>query len=353
MTKRISYHIIFWLSYVFFKAYLNFISSDVPGPTTPVFSIFLVMLFVQVVLLVVKLPVVYLLFGITDRFLDKRWSIIKSAGAALVVCITGTVLFTLINHFIVLKKIYNIQPDYSASFSFSSMLYSFFLLCFVAGVAMAIKLVRVNIRQKQAEQEMIKKKLETELRFLKSQTNPHFLFNTLNNIYALTRKKSDSAPEAVLKLSKLLRFMLYEAENTSIPIADELKVIDSYIELEKIRYNERLEVRYASKIDDATQHIAPLILLPFVENAFKHGASEARFNSYIHIDIKLEKGQLYFVIENSTSVTDKEETGKKIGLQNVRRQLELMYPEHVLIIDNTGDHFKVSLHINLRNHATL
>ena len=115
----------------------------------------------------------------------------------------------------------------------------------------------------------MRKKLETELQFLKSQTNPHFLFNTLNNIYALARKKSDSTADAVMKLSKLLRFMLYESQKKFISITDEIQVLDDFIELEKIRYGEKLQLIFNKSIDNESHPIAPLILLPFVENAFK------------------------------------------------------------------------------------
>ncbi len=354
MTKRILYHTCFWLAYTLFKTYLNYIADELPQGSNPLFNTFFTMFAAQFALILVKLPLVYILFGIADRFFAKTWSLWRSGTSIAALFIAGSLVFIIINHFIVLEHIYGLPGSSRSWFSFSSMLYAFFILSFVAGLAMAIKLVRLNMRQKEAAQEMIKKKLETELRFLKSQTNPHFLFNTLNNIYALARKKSDDTAEAVLKLSKLLRFMLYESANKTIPIADELKVIDSYIELERIRYNERLEISFQQQIDDPAQPIAPLILLPFVENAFKHGASETRFSSFIHIEIRLNKGYLYFMVENSQASQDKEiSKGEKIGLQNVSRQLELMYPGHTLEIENEATRFSIQLNINLLSHASL
>jgi two-component system, LytTR family, sensor kinase len=175
----------------------------------------------------------------------------------------------------------------------------------------------------------------------------------LNNIYALARKKSDDTANVVMKLSKLLRFMLYESRKERIPVSAEIRMIEDYLELEKIRYNERLTIRFEKDLDDTGQHIAPLLLLPFIENAFKHGASETRFDSFIHIRVHLKAGQLKFCIENSkeengdTTVTD------NIGLSNVRRQLELMYQEHTLQVDNQKSSFTVHLTINLNNDATL
>ena len=209
------------------------------------------------------------------------------------------------------------------------------------------------MRQKETEQEIIKKKLETELQFLKAQTNPHFLFNTLNNIYALARKKSDNTADVVLKLSKLLRFMLYESQKENITISEEIQVIDDYIELEKIRYSSGLKLNFLKSVDNELELIAPLILLPFVENAFKHGASESRFGSIINIDLYLLEGNLYFKIENSISSETQKMQPEKLGLKNIKRQLELLYPEHSLEIENDETHFAVTLNLKLNKSDTV
>jgi two-component system LytT family sensor kinase len=226
-------------------------------------------------------------------------------------------------------------------------------MLFIGASAIAMKLLRMHWVGREREKKLLQEKLEAELKFLRTQTNPHFLFNTLNNIYALARKKSDDTADVVMKLSKLLRFMLYESRKERIPVSAEIRMIEDYLELEKIRYNDRLTIHFEKDIDDASQLIAPLLLLPFIENAFKHGASETRFDSYIHIKVHLQAGLLRFCIKNSkeengdTTVTD------NIGLSNVRRQLELMYTEHQLQVDNQKDHFSVHLTINLNNDATL
>jgi LytS/YehU family sensor histidine kinase len=224
---------------------------------------------------------------------------------------------------------------------------------FCASLAVAMKLLRTYWIGREREKGLVKEKLEAELKFLRNQTNPHFLFNTLNNIYALARKKSEHTPEVVMKLSKLLRFMLYESRKERIALADEIRMIDNYLELEKIRYNERLSIEFAKDIDDPGQEIAPLLLLPFIENAFKHGASETRFDSYIHIDVRLEKGLLNFFIENTKEDTGETGVTENIGLSNVRRQLELMYNEHTLQVENRKDRFKVHLTVNLTSDATI
>jgi sensor histidine kinase YesM len=230
---------------------------------------------------------------------------------------------------------------------------TFLDLLVIVGVVVAINQYRLYQRSKENQKRLEKDKLEAELKFLRTQTNPHFLFNTLNNIYALARKKSDLTADVVMKLSKLLRFMLYESRNDTITIAEEQRILQDYIELEKIRYSDRLSIRFETSIDDESQPVAPLILLPFVENAFKHGASETRLETFIHIRTQLQSGHLIFIIENSKDENGERTITENIGLANVRRQLELMYPEHTLEMENGKEQFKVTLNLNLLNHATI
>jgi two-component system LytT family sensor kinase len=224
---------------------------------------------------------------------------------------------------------------------------------FVAGIAAALKFARMQLRGKEREKNLLKEKLETELKFLRNQTNPHFLMNTLNNIYALARKKSDDTAEVVMKLSELLRFMLYESGQDRIDLTDEIKVLEDYLELEKMRYNERLEVSFTRNVDSNAYQITPLLLLPFVENAFKHGVSETRFKSFVNINMQVEKSCLNFTVENSSDNHSPHSGAKNIGLYNVRRQLELMYKDFNLDVQNGGSTFKVHLTLNLNDHVKI
>ena len=237
-------------------------------------------------------------------------------------------------------------------FSFSRLLSSFITIYSIVGIAGAIKLVRTRRRQKDREQRLVREKLESELHFLRAQVNPHFFFNTLNNIYGLARKQSNQTAESVMRLSKLMRFILYECTGNQISIEQELKIIEDYIELEKLRYNERLEVFFEKKIDDKNTQIAPLLLLPFVENSFKHGASESRFQSKIEIDLKVENNSLEFFIKNSKE-PNLQNNPQGFGLQNVKRQLELVYPNHhELSITEEEKSFSVLLTINLNSNES-
>ncbi len=198
-----------------------------------------------------------------------------------------------------------------------------------------------------------KEKLEAELNFLKSQIHPHFLFNTLNNLYALTLKKSDKAPDMVIQLSHLLEYTLYSGKETEVELAEEIKQLEGYIDLEKLRFGKRLNISSDIPEDTGGLMIAPLILLPFVENSFKHGASNDLESPFISLKIKTDNQELDFAVTNSyRSESGKfEPYGERIGLNNVRRRLELLYPKrHVLQINQKEDIFEVNLKMVL-NYA--
>ncbi len=195
-------------------------------------------------------------------------------------------------------------------------------------------------------------KQEAELNYLKSQTNPHFLFNTLNNIYSLARDKSDLAPESILRLSKILRYMLYEAGGQYVAIEQELKIINDYIALEKLRYDESLRVNFNHDIEDMKQALPPLLLIPLVENAFKHGVSETRHQPFVNIQISVNKRQLTLLVKNSTEPFEgTHKVVENIGLSNLRRQLELLYTDYELSVQHGDAVFTASLKINLASHV--
>jgi hypothetical protein len=194
-------------------------------------------------------------------------------------------------------------------------------------------------------------KQEAELNFLKSQTNPHFLFNTLNNIYSLARAKSDLAPESILRLSKILRFMVYEAGGAYISIEQELKIISDYIALEQLRYDETLRIQFSYDIEDMKQALPPLLLIPLVENAFKHGVSETRHQPFVDIYLAVRNRQLQFFVKNSFDDDEERRVKENIGLSNLRRQLELLYTDYDLRVQPGESVFSTTLKINLASHV--
>ncbi len=208
------------------------------------------------------------------------------------------------------------------------------------------------VRLKQATQQLMIEKQSAELNYLKSQTNPHFLFNTLNNIYSLARDKSDLAPESILRLSKILRYMLYETGGEYIAIEQELKIINDYIALEKLRYDESLHISFNYDVEDMKQAIPPLLLIPLVENAFKHGVSETRGRPYVNIHLAVRQRQLIFIVKNSIETSAGEGLVKEnIGLSNLRRQLQLLYTDYELFVQPQGAEFIATLKINLASHV--
>lgn len=207
-----------------------------------------------------------------------------------------------------------------------------------------------NIKLRELNDQLKIEKKEAELNYLKTQTNPHFLFNTLNNIYSLARDKNDLAPESILRLSKILRFMLYAAGDDVIAIEEELKIISDYIELEKLRYDESLLIRFNTDIDTARQAIPPLLLIPLVENAFKHGVSETGSNPFVDIHITVQQQQLLMIIKNSAAAgADQMQIKENIGLSNLRKQLHLLYKDYELTLARHSAVFTATLRINLKS----
>ncbi len=208
------------------------------------------------------------------------------------------------------------------------------------------------IKLKHQAQQLRIENQAAELNYLKSQTNPHFLFNTLNNIYSLAKDKSDPAPESILRLSKILRFMLYETGGEYIAIEQELKIMNDYIALEKLRYDDSLRINFNHDIEDMKQALPPLLLIPLVENAFKHGVSETRNNPFVDIHLSVNNRVLSFVIKNSAEAFAEERSVKEnIGLSNLRRQLELLYKDFNLSVLQEESKFTAVLEINLASHV--
>jgi two-component system LytT family sensor kinase len=218
----------------------------------------------------------------------------------------------------------------------------------VTFTALAIKLLKYWYTNQKAQQILTEEKLQAELNFLKTQIHPHFLFNTLNNLYALTLKKSDRAPEMVLKLSELINYMLYECRSDEVALSKEVKFIRNYVDIEKMRYGDKLDVDIRITGDVSDRNIAPLIILPFVENCFKHGASENLQPSWVKVTIDSHADHIVIKVENSKSLDNG--NGKRreegIGIQNVKRRLVLQYPNrHELKIINGEETFLVILSI--------
>lgn len=212
--------------------------------------------------------------------------------------------------------------------------------------AVTIKLLKHWYTNQKAQQVLKEEKLQAELKFLKTQIHPHFLFNTLNNLYALTLKRSERAPDMVLKLSELIDYMLYECSGDAVSLEKEIKFIQNYIDIEKMRYGDKLDVDLLVTGDIQERAIAPLIILPFVENCFKHGASESLVQSWVKIRIDVQPTTIIVKVENSKAENGH---GRKegIGIQNVTRRLDLLFRDrYTLKIANEAATFLVVLTVH-------
>lgn len=193
--------------------------------------------------------------------------------------------------------------------------------------------------------------LQAELDFLKGQIHPHFLFNTLNNLYALTLSNSPKSPNIVMGLSEILRYMLYECNVEHVDLKKDVEVLESYILIEKIRYEDRLDLSFTKTGEINGYQIAPLLLLPLVENAFKHGVSEKVGEAWVNIDLSVKGNLLKFKVANSKAEKIDQTAAKhygKIGLENVRKRLQIIYPKaHEIKIFDEEELFVAILEINL------
>ncbi|MGK0413819.1 MAG: hypothetical protein ACJA1B_002029 [Polaribacter sp.] len=188
-------------------------------------------------------------------------------------------------------------------------------------------------------------KAKTELSLLRAQINPHFFFNTLNNLYALTIKNSKQAPEVILKLSDMMRYTIYEGEKETVRLGDEIAYLNNYIELHKIRYKKSVEITFKHDIDTSLT-LAPLLYIILLENAFKHGIETLTENAFIHINLYEDDAFIHFKIENNFDPKEINET-KGIGLTNLKRRLSLIYPKrHKLTVNKTNNTYKVTLKIS-------
>jgi two-component system, LytTR family, sensor kinase len=292
------------------------------------------------------------MIGMNEIVTEKRdmaWPLVR----AVIVFVLSVVLLRSLFYYYVNPAIFFSRDPHPSSFSKESFLVGVLEIGLIAAIAIIIQFVLMYRLLVRKEKDLVRENLETELKFLRNQINPHFLFNTLNNIYALARRKSEDTPDVVVRLSKILRFMLYESKARLVKICDEKKMLEDYIELERIRHNSRLTIGFLQEIDDENQELAPLLLITFVENAFKHGIRECRLESFILMELKLQKKMLSFCIENSKEVAAHKRLTENIGLSNVRRQLELLYSDHSITVENKDRSFKVTLTINLNSYASI
>ena len=325
-------HIIAWFSFIFIPVIIFGLHNPEATPHRPLFHLFLLIAF---------------FYLNTSVFIPKLLSKKKIILFILVIilCIVSIYFlrealeYILQNYYGIINK--PLDPQKRFGFVFSSF--------FIFAISTSIKVTQEWYINEKQKKEMENEKLNSELSFLKSQVNPHFLFNTLNSIYSLANKKSDSTPAAIVKLSQLMRYMLYESNEKLVQLEKEIEYLNNYIELQNLRLFDNVKIIYSTKGDTKDKMIEPMLLIPFIENAFKHGISYLE-NSEINISIEVKNKKLFLKVKNpivkSNSANNNGDHG--IGLKNIKRRLDLLYPDNYLLtIDNSGDKHITELIIEL------
>lgn len=350
--KRILRHLLFWLVYflifLYNELYLGWTFTHDPS-----------MVWIwkgalsQSLSLLIKVPAVYFfLYVLLPRWFksNARWKVV---GFGVLAILLITVLMRLNTQLVVWPLIYN-EPTREITIfqQIARGFYSMFELLQVVGLAVSIKLIGMRIRNLRREKELVREKLESEMRHLQSQLNPHFLFNSLNSIYALARAGNKHTADTVMRLSNILRYVIYETKKGRVPVGDELRVARAYIDLQQVRFGERIEMELEEDLDNLQQEVVPLLLLPLLENVYKHGVGGLSGKVQLHCQVKLAEGRLWITTKNPIGEAfPSEPEHKGIGLSNLRRQLELQYQEFTLEARPEGKYFIVQLYLNLGSHA--
>jgi len=321
---RFLLHILFWTSLL---VYDSLVWGMVDGAYREKFISSLIELPVKVT------ATYFTLYFLIDKFLiQKRYGTFL-ALLLLSMAVVGIVL-RILAYYIIYPMFY---PDglHIPLFFPPKILIAIFVTYSLVAIVASFHLIKHYYKHQQATQllqqttqQLEKEKLSAELKLLKSQINPHFLFNTLNNLYVLTLNHSKHAPLMVHKLSELMSYMLYDSNQTEVSVEKEIQYIKNYIDLEKIRYGDRLEVTLNVYGNIEGIMVAPLLILPFVENSFKHGARNQLHDGWIHIDIEIQDNTLTLKVENSKpDFQGEQRKSSGLGLTNVRRRLDHLYTD--------------------------
>lgn len=283
-------------------------------------------------------------YFLIPRLLYKKRYVLFTAAFVFLILASSIGKMSIIGYVANDPSFFNFSGNLKARI-YDNVIPHFFLV--VAGAAFKLMFDQINLQKKIAE--LAKEKAEAELNFLKSQINPHFLFNSLNSVYFLIDKNNPEAREALHKFSDMLRYQLYEAGGDKIPIEKEISYLRDYVHLQQLRKDENYKVKLNCSPEVKNFSIEPLLLISFVENAFKHISHKADGTNFIQLDLTRSNGNFEFMIENTceSGINNKEQSGG-IGMKNVKRRLELLYPAtHELVVENKPETFKVNLKLKI------
>lgn len=340
---RVALHGLFWVCVLFYGLLENWATSE---NKQAIVEVFLTKLPVQMAI------AYFLTYFLLPKYLTKG-AYVRFIAILLVSAYGVSVCYSLYRAFYLEPKYpeyFNTRTVHSVAMYFSFKKFLMYITSFYtpAVIMGLIRLVRIQHAEERQRESIEKQMLLAEMSFLKNQLNPHFLFNTLNNLYMLTLKASPQAPEIVARLSETLDYMLYRCKEHAVPVRGEVQLIENYLALEKLRLSDEVVIKFNKPAEPGTATVAPLIMLALVENAFKHGINKAIGEAAVDIDLQLVDSRLIFTVGNTKAPHANGIATHGIGLKNIRRQLELMYPQkHELSIEDGAHHYVAKLQITL------
>lgn len=334
LIKYKGHHVFFWMLVFgtwYFLRYQDYTSADMAAAVTLIKVVDLAFL-------------VYLTnYLLIPRLLYKKKYVWFVLGFIVMIVISSIIKMNILGRVTHNPVMMSLSGDLKTRI-YDNILPHFFLV--IAGIAIKLMFDYSQLQQRMAE--TAKEKAEAELNFLKSQINPHFLFNSLNSVYFLIDKNNAAARESLHKFSDMLRYQLYELNGAKIPVEREVTYLRDYVALQKLRKDEKYSVEFNSQPDVKGFSIEPLLLIPFVENAFKHISGYATKDNFVKLDLVRSNGHFIFTIENSKEPGRTTEKQGGIGLVNVKRRLELLYPDrYSLHIEDKNDLYTVELRLKL------
>ncbi|MEM0991964.1 MAG: sensor histidine kinase [Bacteroidota bacterium] len=345
--ERLSRHIAYWLLWSVFLITVNSLIGNaikfVGGN-----SVLWQWIAFEAVVLPVKIGAAYTIaYFLMPRFLYKEQYLAFLICGVLTLLFFSVLLYIIYAHFV--HPIIFLDSEY---YTIEQFAYKGIQLIYITALVVSIKFFQNYLYEQQRNQALVQQKIEAELKYLRNQIQPHFLFNTLNNIYGMVLSNDKNAGETIVKLSNLLSFMLYEGNTKTVTLSQEIKMLESYVELELMRYQQKLDFNFSKSNIEPHLKIAPLLLIPFIENAFKHGPANDEQPSFINLSMEVQQNILHFQIKNSYNANiqiscDTIQSG--IGLENIRKRLSLLYPNKHTLEISEDNAFEVSLMIELAN----
>ncbi|MEO1438563.1 MAG: histidine kinase [Bacteroidota bacterium] len=333
---RLKRHILYWSAWTFFLVTVNTLTGKE-------YHLWQWIAFEGVVL-PIKMGSTYIIaYGVMPRFLYSKQYAQFLTAMIFTALVFGALLYSAYK-----GVVYPTILKESKHYPFGQFIYKGVELVYIAAVVMGIKFFQNYLHEQQKNQMLLQEKVEAELKYLKNQIQPHFLFNTLNNIYGMMLSQDEKAADYIVKLSDLLSYMLYESDVEQIALQKEAEMLDSFIELERLRYDRKLDIQVEKTAIPAHLKIAPLLMIPFVENAFKHGPACEEGRSHIKIQLEVQQEMLYFFVENTFPEMGPQTCMQSgIGLENIQKRLALLYPERHTLTIQQGATFQVALMIDL------